>query len=48
MLGLRACVGLSISELTVATEVEAGRPMIWRWQQRFADAGPDGLLRDRR
>ena len=21
--------------------------MVWRWQQRFAEAGPDGLLRDR-
>ncbi len=32
----------------VATEVEVSRPMVWRWQQRFAEEGPDGLLRDRR
>jgi transposase len=31
----------------VATEVAVSRPMVWRWQQRFAEAGPDGLLRDK-
>jgi transposase len=31
----------------VATEVDVGRPMVWRWQQRFAEEGPDGLLRDK-
>jgi hypothetical protein len=31
----------------VATEVEVSRPMVWRWQQRFAEEGPDGLLRDK-
>jgi transposase len=30
----------------VATEVDVGRPMVWRWQQRFAEDGPEGLLRD--
>ena len=24
-----------------------GRPAVWRWQQRFAEAGVDGLLRDK-
>jgi transposase len=23
------------------------RPMVWRWQQRFAEEGLDGLLRDK-
>ena len=23
------------------------RPMVWRWQQRFAEEGPDGLLHDK-
>jgi transposase len=32
----------------VATEVDVSRPMVWRWQQRFAEEGPDGLLRDKR
>jgi transposase len=31
----------------VATEVDVSRPMVWRWQQRFAEDGPDGLLRDK-
>ena len=31
----------------VATEVGVSRPMVWRWQQRFAEEGPDGLLRDK-
>ena len=31
----------------VATEVAVSRPMVWRWQQRFAEEGPDGLLRDK-
>jgi hypothetical protein len=30
----------------VAREAEVSRPMVWRWQQRFAEAGPNGLLRD--
>ena len=28
----------------VAREAEVSRPMVWRWQQRFAEAGPNGLL----
>jgi len=31
----------------VATEVAVSRPMVWRWQQRFAEEGPDGLLPDK-
>jgi transposase len=33
--------------LTVANAVGVSRPAVWRWQQRFAEAGVDGLLRDR-
>ncbi len=31
----------------IVAEVGVSRPMVWRWQQRFAEAGPDGLLRDK-
>src|SRR5215470_1654714 len=31
----------------VATEIDVSRPMVWRWQQRFAKEGPEGLLRDK-
>ena len=31
----------------VATQLGVSRPMIWRWQRRFAEAGVDGLLRDK-
>lgn len=31
----------------VATEVDVSRPMVWRRQQRYAEQGPDGLLRDK-
>jgi transposase len=30
----------------VAKSARIGRPAVWRWQQRFAEAGVDGLLRD--
>src|SRR4051812_3531798 len=33
--------------LEVAKRVEVSRPMVWRWQQRFAEEGVEGLLRDR-
>ena len=33
--------------LTVAGQVGISRPAVWRWQQRFAEAGVDGLLRDK-
>ena len=35
---------LSVAE--VAKGARIGRPAVWRWQQRFAEAGVDGLLRD--
>ena len=31
----------------VAETIGVSRPMVWRWQQRFAEAGVDGLLRDK-
>ena len=31
----------------VARRAGVGRPAVWRWQQRFAEAGVDGLLRDK-
>ncbi len=31
----------------IAMLVGVSRPMVWRWQQRFAEAGVDGLLRDK-
>src|SRR5262252_9550353 len=31
----------------VAQRVGVSRPTVWRWQQRFAEAGVDGLLRDK-
>ena len=31
----------------VAARVGVSRPMVWRWQQRFAEQGVDGLLRDK-
>src|SRR5918993_4856816 len=35
---------LSVAE--VAKRAGIGRPTVWRWQRRFAQAGVDGLLRD--
>jgi transposase len=31
----------------VAQSVGISRPTVWRWQQRFAEAGVEGLLRDK-
>jgi transposase len=31
----------------VAAQLGVSRPMVWRWQQRFAEAGVEGLLRDK-
>jgi hypothetical protein len=31
----------------VAEEIGVSRPMVWRWQQRFAEEGVEGLLRDK-
>src|ERR687884_863176 len=32
---------------TVARRAGVSRPAVWRWQQRYAEAGIDGLPRDR-
>src|SRR5690349_24832221 len=32
---------------SVARRAAVGRPAVWRWQQRYAEAGVDGLLRDK-
>src|SRR5437667_10288150 len=31
----------------VARSIGVSRPTVWRWQQRFAEAGIEGLLRDK-
>src|SRR3954468_1117799 len=31
----------------IARQAGIGRPAVWRWQRRYAEAGVDGLLRDR-
>jgi transposase len=31
----------------VAKQADGTRPAVWRWQQRYAEAGIDGLLRDK-
>jgi hypothetical protein len=33
--------------LEIAKRVGISRPMVWRWQQRFAEEGLEGLLRDK-
>ena len=42
---LHAAERLGVAE--VARRAGISRPAVWRWQQRFAEAGVDGLLRDR-
>ena len=32
---------------SLAIRLGVSRPMVWRWQQRFAEEGADGLLRDK-
>jgi transposase len=36
-----------LAVLSVARQTGASRPAVWRWQQRFAEEGVDGLLRDK-
>ena len=36
-----------LSVLAVARQTGASRPAVWRWQQRFAEEGVEGLLRDK-
>src|SRR5438132_10793150 len=31
----------------IAQSVGVSRPTVWRWQQRFAESGVEGLLRDK-
>src|SRR6516225_3799310 len=31
----------------VAQSIGVSRPTVWRWQQRFAESGAEGLLRDK-
>ena len=31
----------------IARRAGVSRPAVWRWQQRYAEAGVDGLLRDK-
>jgi hypothetical protein len=31
----------------VARQAKVSRPAVWHWQQRFAEEGVDGLLRDK-
>jgi hypothetical protein len=33
--------------LSVARQAGASRPAVWRWQQRFAEEGVEGLLHDK-
>src|SRR5215467_12281393 len=33
--------------LQVAQRASVSRPAVWRWQIRYAEAGVDGLLRDK-
>lgn len=33
--------------LEIAKRVGVSRPMVWRWQQRYAEESLDGLLRDK-
>src|SRR5258707_2965231 len=33
--------------LQMARRAGVSRPAVWRWQRRYADAGVDGLLRDK-
>ena len=36
-----------LSVMKIARQGGVGRPTVWRWQQRFAEAGLGGLLRDK-
>lgn len=35
------------SVLHVAQQAGVSRPAVWRWQQRYAEEGVEGLLRDK-
>jgi transposase len=36
-----------VAVLEIAQQTGMSRPAVWRWQQRFAEEGVDGLLRDK-
>ena len=36
-----------LSVQDVARQAGVSRPAVWRWQQRFAEEGVEGLLRDK-
>src|SRR4051794_22167561 len=36
-----------LSVLDVSRRTAMSRPAVWRWQQRFAEEGLEGLLRDK-
>ena len=48
---MRARIILGAADRLTVTEAArragAGRPTVWRWQRRYAEAGLDGLLRDK-
>src|SRR5882672_6980025 len=39
--------GERLAVLAVAHQSGASRPAVWRWQQRYAEQGVDGLLHDK-
>jgi transposase len=47
----RACIVLASADRQsahrVAQSIGVSRPTVWRWQQRFAESGVEGLLRDK-
>lgn len=42
---LASAEGLNVQD--IARQVGISRPAVWRWQQRFAEEGVNGLLRDK-
>jgi hypothetical protein len=42
---LHSAERLDVAE--VARRAQISRPAVWRWQQRFAEAGVDGLVHDK-
>src|ERR671914_2100218 len=42
---LLSAARLAVAE--VARRVGVSRPAVWRWQRRYAEAGVEGLLRDK-
>jgi transcriptional regulator with XRE-family HTH domain len=40
--------GERLPVLEIAKRAGVSRPMVWRWQQRFAEGGLDGLLRQKK